>query len=239
MLREGQSAVALAGAADSMLNPLGLGGFSLLRVLSDENDRPQQACRPFDATRQGTVLGEGAAFLVLETLEHAADRGAFVYAEVLGYGSSMDAFAVSDPDPAGRGAVQMHATGHPLVGARSLPDRLRERPRDGNTEERRCRNGRDQGGARPAGLRDSGPCGQVDDGAHDRCQRRRGSSRCCLVPRPPHRSADDQPPDPDPACDLDYVPDVARPFAGRRRAVQLVRLRRAERHGNIREISAA
>jgi 3-oxoacyl-[acyl-carrier-protein] synthase II len=96
----------LAGAADSMLNPLGLGGFSVLRVLSEENDRPQQACRPFDATRQGTVLGEGAAFLVLETLDHAAGRGAFVYAELLGYGSSLDAFAVSDPDPSGRGAVQ-------------------------------------------------------------------------------------------------------------------------------------
>ncbi len=61
MLRRGQAAVALAGAADSMLNPLGLGGFSLLRVLSTENDCPQQACRPFDATREGTVLGEGAA----------------------------------------------------------------------------------------------------------------------------------------------------------------------------------
>jgi 3-oxoacyl-[acyl-carrier-protein] synthase II len=106
MLCEGQAAVALAGAADSMLNPLGLGGFSLLRILSDENHQPQRACRPFDATRQGTVLGEGAAFLVLETLDHALDRGASVYAEVLGYGSSLDAYAVSDPEPTGRGAGQ-------------------------------------------------------------------------------------------------------------------------------------
>jgi 3-oxoacyl-[acyl-carrier-protein] synthase II len=98
--------VALVGAADSMLNPLGLGGFSLLRVLSTENDRPQTACRPFDATRQGTVLGEGAGFLVLETLERAAARGAAIHAEVIGYGSSMDAFAVSDPEPSGRGAVE-------------------------------------------------------------------------------------------------------------------------------------
>ena len=75
MLRRDKPSVALAGATDSMLNPLGLGGFSLLRVLSAENDRPQRACRPFDATRQGTVLGEGAAFLVLETLEHARRRG--------------------------------------------------------------------------------------------------------------------------------------------------------------------
>jgi 3-oxoacyl-[acyl-carrier-protein] synthase II len=97
--------VALVGAADSMINPLGLGGFSLLRVLSTENDSPQTACRPFDLTRQGTVLGEGAAFLVLERAGHAAARGAPVYAEVIGYGSSLDAFAVSDPDPSGRGAV--------------------------------------------------------------------------------------------------------------------------------------
>ena len=104
-LQEGDCAVALAGAADSMLNPLGVGGFSLLRVLSTENDRPQTACRPFDASREGTVLGEGSAFLVHETLDHAHARGAAIYAEVLGYGASMDAFRVSDPEPSGRGAV--------------------------------------------------------------------------------------------------------------------------------------
>ena len=104
-IQDGQTDVAIAGAADSMLNPLGLGGFSLLRVLSTENDRPTQACRPFEATRQGTVLGEGAAFLVLESLEHARTRGARIYAELLGYGCSMDAFHVSDPEPSGRGAV--------------------------------------------------------------------------------------------------------------------------------------
>jgi 3-oxoacyl-[acyl-carrier-protein] synthase II len=105
MLRRGKADIALAGATDSMLNPLGLGGFSLLKILSDENEHPQQACRPFDATRQGTVLGEGAAFVVLEVLEHALARDAKIYAEVLGYGSSLDAYAVSDPDPGGRGAI--------------------------------------------------------------------------------------------------------------------------------------
>jgi 3-oxoacyl-[acyl-carrier-protein] synthase II len=106
MLSEGLAEVALAGATDSMLNPLGLGGFSLLRVLSDENDKPQQACRPFDASRKGTVLGEGAAFVVLETLDNALARKANIYAELIGYGSSMDAFRVSDPDHTGRGAVE-------------------------------------------------------------------------------------------------------------------------------------
>ena len=105
-LQHGQAVVALAGAADSMLNPLGLGGFSLLRVLSTENDRPTRACRPFEATRQGTVLGEGAAFLVLEQRAHAQARGARIYAELLGYGASMDAFHLTDPQPEGRGAVQ-------------------------------------------------------------------------------------------------------------------------------------
>ncbi len=106
LLREGQSNVALAGATDSMINPLGLGGFSLLRVLSSEHDEPERACRPFDATRQGTVLGEGSAFLVLETLDHALGRGASVHAELVGYASSLDGFRVSDPDPTGQGAVQ-------------------------------------------------------------------------------------------------------------------------------------
>lgn len=106
MLREGAAEVALAGATDSMLNPLGLGGFALLRVLSDENDTPERACRPFDASRKGTVLGEGAAFVILETLEHAAARGTRVYAEVIGYGASLDAYRVSDPDGSGRGMVQ-------------------------------------------------------------------------------------------------------------------------------------
>lgn len=104
-LQEGPALLALAGATDSMLNPLGLGGFSVLNVLSDENDHPKRACRPFDATRKGTVLGEGAGFVVLEEAEHARARAARIYGEVLGYGSSMDAFRVSDPEPEGRGAA--------------------------------------------------------------------------------------------------------------------------------------
>ncbi len=106
MLQAGQANVALAGATDSMLNPLGLGGFSILKVLSNENDQPERACRPFDATRKGTVLGEGSGFMILEEVNHACERGARIYGEVLGYGSSMDAFRVSDPEPMGKGAVQ-------------------------------------------------------------------------------------------------------------------------------------
>jgi len=105
-LRHGEADLALAGGTDSMLNPLGMGGFSLLRVLAAENDNPQRACRPFDVTREGTVLGEGAAFVVIEVLEHALARQANIYAEVLGYGSSLDAFSATDPDPSAQGAIQ-------------------------------------------------------------------------------------------------------------------------------------
>jgi 3-oxoacyl-[acyl-carrier-protein] synthase II len=105
MIRGGECQTVLAGAADSMLNPLGLGGFSLLRVLSNENDSPQSACRPFSGDRKGAVLGEGAGFVMLEAWDAAVARGAEIYAELLGYGSSMDAYRVSDPSPTGRGAV--------------------------------------------------------------------------------------------------------------------------------------
>lgn len=104
-VRDGSAPLAIVGATDSTLNPLGLGGFSLLQILSTENDHPEQACRPFDATRQGTVLAEGAAFLILETLEGARQRQARIVAEVLGYGSSLDAYRVTDPEPRGEGAA--------------------------------------------------------------------------------------------------------------------------------------
>lgn len=116
MIREGYAQLALAGAADSMLNPMGLGGFGMLRVLSDENDQPTRACRPFDATRKGTVLGEGAAFVVMESLDSAILRNAKIYAEIIGYGSSMDAYSVSDPDNTGRGAVQSMASAMKIAG---------------------------------------------------------------------------------------------------------------------------
>ena len=105
-VRCGMVEVALAGAADSPLHPLGLGGFSLLRILSEENEMPERACRPFDSTRAGTVLGEGAGFMILESAGHAQARGTRVYAELLGYGTSLDAYRVSDPEPDGRGAVR-------------------------------------------------------------------------------------------------------------------------------------
>jgi 3-oxoacyl-[acyl-carrier-protein] synthase II len=105
MIQRGETDLAFCGGMDSMINPLGVGGFGLLGALSTSNDLGAGACRPFDAKRNGTVLGEGAGVLVLEELEHAIGRNAEIYAEVVGYGSSLDAYKPTDPDPEGFGAA--------------------------------------------------------------------------------------------------------------------------------------
>ncbi len=105
LIRSGRFEMAVCGGFDSMINPLGIGGFQLLGALTTDNDRGESACRPFDASRNGTVLGEGAAVLVLEPLEKATAEGKHIYAEIVGYGSSLDAHGLSAPDPEGEGAI--------------------------------------------------------------------------------------------------------------------------------------
>jgi 3-oxoacyl-[acyl-carrier-protein] synthase II len=105
LIRRGDADLMLAGGSHSMIHPLGMTGFNLLTALSTNNANPQKASRPFDKERDGFVLGEGAGMLVLEELEHARRRGATIYAEVTGYGSSADAFRMTDSHPEGRGAI--------------------------------------------------------------------------------------------------------------------------------------
>ncbi|MFA6567036.1 MAG: beta-ketoacyl-[acyl-carrier-protein] synthase family protein [Victivallales bacterium] len=105
-VRSGRIKKAVCGGFDSMVNPLGVGGFQLLGALTVDNDRGASACRPFDASRTGTVLGEGAAVFVLEPLDKALAEGKNILAEICGYGSSLDAFNLSAPDPEGDGAVR-------------------------------------------------------------------------------------------------------------------------------------
>jgi 3-oxoacyl-[acyl-carrier-protein] synthase II len=105
IIRHGDADLMLAGGSHSMIHPLGVTGFNLLTALSTRNDEPQKASRPFDRDRDGFVLGEGAGMLVLEEYEHAKRRGATVYAELTGYGSTCDAFRVTDSHPDGRGAI--------------------------------------------------------------------------------------------------------------------------------------
>jgi 3-oxoacyl-[acyl-carrier-protein] synthase II len=106
-IRRGEADIMISGGAHSMIHPFGVTGFNRLTALSTFNDNPQGACRPFDATRGGFVLGEGAGVVILESLEHAIARGAEdkILGEIVGYGSSCDAFAVTDQHPEGRGAV--------------------------------------------------------------------------------------------------------------------------------------
>ena len=105
IIRRGDADVMLSGGAHSMIHPFGLTGFNLLTSLSTRNDDPQAASRPFDADRDGFVLGEGAGMLVLEEHDRAVKRGAPIVGEVLGYGSSCDAYRITDIHPEGRGAV--------------------------------------------------------------------------------------------------------------------------------------
>jgi 3-oxoacyl-(acyl-carrier-protein) synthase len=106
LIRRGTVDFALAGGFDSMVNPVGLAGFCLLGAVSADNDAPEHASRPFDATRNGFVLGEGAGFVVLEPLEHALARGARVYAELAGDGNSLSSYRITDSHPSGDGPIQ-------------------------------------------------------------------------------------------------------------------------------------
>ncbi len=105
-VREGRAEAAVCGGFDSMINPLGVGGFQLLGALTTDNQRGAHACRPFDEDRSGTVLGEGAACFVLEPLDKAEAAGKEILAEICGYGSSLDAHGLSAPDPGGDGAIR-------------------------------------------------------------------------------------------------------------------------------------
>ncbi len=105
IIREGKADVMIAGGGDSFLNFLGFVGFALIRAFSERYSSPDKASRPFDRKRNGFVMSEGAGALVLESLDHALERKAPIFAEVLGYGSSADAFRITDMHPKGDGAV--------------------------------------------------------------------------------------------------------------------------------------
>ena len=105
IIRRGDADVMLSGGTHSMIHPFGVTGFNLLTALSTRNDEPTRASRPFDRDRDGFILGEGAGMVILEELEHAKARGATIYGEVAGYGSTADAFRLTDTHDEGRGAI--------------------------------------------------------------------------------------------------------------------------------------
>ncbi|MCL5290789.1 MAG: beta-ketoacyl-ACP synthase II [Firmicutes bacterium] len=105
LLQRGYADVVISGGTEAPITPLAMAGFSSMKALSCRNEEPQKASRPFDAQRDGFVVGEGAGILVMETLDHALKRGARIYAEVAGYGSTCDAYHIVAPDPEGGGAA--------------------------------------------------------------------------------------------------------------------------------------
>lgn len=105
IIRSDQADVMLAGGTHSMIHPFGITGFNLLTALSTNNSEPTKASRPFDRLRDGFVIGEGSGMVVLEELEHALARGAKIYGEIAGYGSTADAYRITDIHPEGRGAI--------------------------------------------------------------------------------------------------------------------------------------
>jgi 3-oxoacyl-[acyl-carrier-protein] synthase II len=105
-IRRGVADLILAGGVDTSVSEVTMGGFCAMRALAADNDHPEQACKPFDARRDGFVCADGGAVLVLERLDKALDRGARIYGEVLGYSANSDAFHVAAPDPEGAGAAR-------------------------------------------------------------------------------------------------------------------------------------
>ena len=106
MIRRGRTDVMVCGGSDAAIQEVSLAAFHNMGAVSTRNDTPERASRPFDADRDGFVMGEGAGVLILESLEHAVGRGARVYCEVAGYGATTDAFHIAAPDETGRGAAQ-------------------------------------------------------------------------------------------------------------------------------------
>jgi 3-oxoacyl-[acyl-carrier-protein] synthase II len=105
LIREGFADAMITGGSEAVITPLALGGFCSMRALSCRNDEPEKASCPFDLKRDGFIIGEGAGILILEEMNRALERGAGIYAEIVGYGLSGDAYHISAPDPEGQGAV--------------------------------------------------------------------------------------------------------------------------------------
>jgi 3-oxoacyl-[acyl-carrier-protein] synthase II len=122
IIQRGAADVMIAGGSEAAITPMGIGGFGALRALSTRNDEPQRASRPFDRDRDGFIVGEGSGVLILEELERARERGSKIYAELVGYGMSADAYHITAPSEDGDGAFRVMRTAIESAGIR--PDQV-------------------------------------------------------------------------------------------------------------------
>ncbi|HUF11667.1 MAG TPA: beta-ketoacyl-ACP synthase II [Longimicrobiales bacterium] len=210
LIRDGYADVAIAGAAEAPLSSLSFGAFALIRAMSTRNDDPERACRPFDRDRDGFVMGEGACALVLERLDHARQRGAHIYGELLGYGNTNDAHHMTAPRPDGSQAAR--AMSDALRRADVEPERIgyisahgSSTPLNDSTETSAVRlvfgDHADRvpiSSTKPYHAHALGASGAIEAAA------------CCLTMEhgwiPPTLNVEAA----DPACDLDYVPNEGR-----------------------------
>jgi|WetSurSiteA1Bulk_404760.scaffolds.fasta_scaffold01043_2 3-oxoacyl-[acyl-carrier-protein] synthase II len=106
IIQRGDADIMIAGGTEAVITPLGIGGFNAMKALSTRNDTPEKASRPFDMDRDGFIMGEGSGIMILESLENASERGARIFAEIIGYGMTADAYHITSPAPNGEGAAR-------------------------------------------------------------------------------------------------------------------------------------
>jgi 3-oxoacyl-[acyl-carrier-protein] synthase II len=210
-LASGEADVVVAGGTESAMTLLSIAAFSRLGALSTDNEEPQRACRPFDANREGTVAGEGAAVLILETLAHAVRRGAPILAEVLGYGITCDAHHLVAPGPDGRGAAR--AMSNALAFGGVSPDELSwicahgtGTPLNDAAETKAIKLALGDAAYRTPVSSLKGALGHMFGaaGAISAVTAVQAMREGMIPPTINYQT-------PDPECDLDYVPNAARP----------------------------
>jgi 3-oxoacyl-[acyl-carrier-protein] synthase II len=210
IVQRGDADVMIAGGSEAAITPMGVGGFAALKALSTRNHEPAKASRPFDRERDGFVVGEGAGILILEELEHARQRGADIYAEVVGYGMSADAYHITAPSTDGDGAIRaMRLT---LKDAGITPDQVdyinahgTSTPPNDRTETAAIRAVFGEHAYKLAVSSTKSMIGHLL-GAAGAVEA--GVTALTIREQTMHPTINQEFPDPD--CDLDYVPNVAR-----------------------------
>jgi len=213
-IRQGKTTAMVCGGTEACIVPLGVGGFCAVRGLSKRNNEPQRASRPFDRERDGFVIAEGAGMVVLEDFEHAKKRGAYIYAELAGYGATCDAYHITAPNPDGESAAKaislameeagVGVGGNIYINAHGTSTQLNDKM---ETKAIKTVFGSQAKDVVISSIKSMtghtlGAAGAVE------------FITCCLALKnklaPPTINYEN----PDPECDLDYIPNEARPFEG-------------------------